>query len=94
MDGGFRVTAWRKKATIDVVKDVVKEPIELTERQALIYKTIKENVVKDVVITASTLSERFSVDERTIQRDLNELQKRGFIAREGGRKGGKWIIKL
>ncbi|MCF0187057.1 MAG: HTH domain-containing protein [Bacteroidaceae bacterium] len=89
VDGGVRVTVWRS----DDIKDVVKE---LSERQILIYDLIKEDVVKDVVkdvvITAATLAERFSVDERTIQRDLQELQKRGLIAREGGRKNGRWIV--
>ena len=50
--------------------------------------------VKDDIITASSLAERLSVYKRTIQRDLKELQKRGLIGREGGRKDGKWIIKL
>ena len=63
VDGGVKVTVWRKETTRDDVKDVTKE---LTERQALNYNMTKENVIKDVVITAATLSERFSVDERTI----------------------------
>ena len=63
VDGGVKVTVWRKETTRDDVKDVTKE---LTERQALNYNMTKENVIKDVVITAATLSERFSVDELTI----------------------------
>lgn len=108
VDGGIKVTVWRKETTDDDVKDDVKDVVkdvvkELTERQALIYDIIKANVMKDVmkatsdvvkddVITASSLAVQFSVDERTIQRDFQELQRRGLIGREGGRKDGKWII--
>ena len=63
VDGGVKVTVWRKETTRDDVKDVTKE---LTERKVLNYNMTKENVIKDVVITAATLSERFSVDELTI----------------------------
>ena len=93
VDGGVKVTVWRKETTSDVIKDDVKDDVkELTERQALIYNIIKDNDVKGDVITASALATRLSVYVRTIQRDLRELQKRGLICREGGRKGGKWII--
>ena len=73
----------------DVVKDVVKE---LSERQKIILDFITE----DPALTAKEMSERMSgktgVVPRTIQRDLAELQAKGIITREGGRKEGKWVI--
>ena len=43
-----------------------------------------------------TLPEMFlktNVTERTIKRDIANLQELGIISREGGRKDGSWIIK-
>ena len=47
-------------------------------------------------LSARAISERMSekagIVPRTIQRDLAELQTKGIIIREGGRKEGKWVI--
>ena len=40
------------------------------------------------------MSEKESTNERTIERDLAKLKKMGILAREGGRKEGKWVIKI
>ena len=69
----------------DVVKDVVKE---LSERQKIILDFISENPA----LTAKEMSEKAGIVPRTIQRDLAELQTKGIITREGGRKEGKWVI--
>lgn len=37
-------------------------------------------------------SEKTGIVPRTIQRDLAELQTKGIIVREGGRKEGYWRI--
>ena len=41
--------------------------------------TVHENVVEDVVETSATLSKKLSVTPRTIQRDLDTLQRLGVI---------------
>lgn len=78
-----------KNVVKDVVKDVVKE---LSERQRIILDFITE----DPALTAKEMSERMSektgIVPRTIQRDLADLQKKGIIVREGGRKDGRWVI--
>jgi len=75
-----------------VVKDVVKDVVnELTERQQDIYTLISADVVKDVATTAASLARRLSVSERTIQRDLEVLQQKHLLKREGGKKDGVWI---
>lgn len=39
------------------------------------------------------MSQKTNVTERTIKRDIANLQELGIISREGGRKDGSWIIK-
>ena len=69
---------------------------ELTDRQRDIVKLIKqqviENVVEDVVETSATLSKKLSVTPRTIQRDLDTLQRLGVIYRVGSDKDGHWEV--
>ena len=64
-------------------------PIELTERQTVILNIIKT----DVTITSRRLSQKIGVVERTIKRDLADLQKKGLLKRIGGRKVGHWEIE-
>ena len=75
--------------TKDVVKDVVKNVVkELTERQTVIIKLIQENPT----LSASEMSQKTGMTTRTIQRDLADLQKKGILVREGGRKDGRWVV--
>ena len=73
----------------DVVKDVVKE---LSERQKIILDFISENPALTAKEMSERMSEKAGIVPRTIQRDLAELQTKGIIIREGGRKEGKWVI--
>lgn len=38
------------------------------------------------------MSTKAGVNEKTIRRDLADLQDKGFIVRVGGRKDGHWQI--
>ena len=40
------------------------------------------------------LTQKVNVSEKTIKRELAILQGKGFLIREGGRKKGKWVIKI
>ncbi len=64
------------------------EQKELTERQ----KAIINELSKDVSATLPELSLKTSIKYATLRREMNFLQKEGFIARDGGRKEGRWII--
>ena len=75
-----------KNVTKDVTKDVTKE---ISERQMIILGLIREN--KNLTIPEMSL--KTNVTERTIKRDIANLQELGIISREGGRKDGSWIIK-
>lgn len=41
---------------------------------------------------AQKIAQKGSVSQRTIMYDLADLQAKGVIAREGGRKNGRWVI--
>lgn len=46
--------------------------------------TIKKMITKDKRVTVSTLSNLFGVTEETIRRDLEKLEKQGFLSRTYG----------
>ena len=100
--GGVRVTIQRTKfmqmmnvtsnVTSNVVSDVVSDVVslsvvKLTDRQ----KKIRELIQKDSFISAKQMAVVLSVDSRTVQRDIADLQKKGVLIREGNTSAGHWI---
>ena len=63
---------------------------KLSERQQKMLNLIKESPT----ITGKQMSETLSVSQRTIERDLSTLQKKGVLKREGKDNDGIWIIIL
>ena len=61
---------------------------KLTERQQKILDLIKESPT----ITGKQMSETLSVSQRTIERDLSALQKKGVLKHEGKDNDGVWVI--
>ena len=61
---------------------------KLIERQQKILNIIKESPT----ITGKQMSETLSVSQRTIERDLSALQKKGVLKREGKDNDGVWVI--
>ena len=47
-----------------------------------------------IMLISEKTSEKFTVTDRTIESDLAHLKKIGILVREGGRKDGRWVIKL
>lgn len=99
VDGGVRVTVWRRDVVSDVVSDVISDvtsmspvvsPVQLTGRQLEILKLIQSNEQ----ISAAEMSPVLSVAIRTIRRDLSEMQEKGVIAREGNTSAGRWVVLL
>ena len=75
----------------DVLKDVTKDVIkELAERQRLILSLIDA----DVTITVREMSQKLRVVERTVMRDISDLQEKGLLKRVGGRKDGRWVVTI
>ena len=85
------------KEQIALNKDDAKE---LTERQRVIIEMISTNPFLSAKTISEKISEKasekngekFTVSDRTIENDLAQLKKKGILAREGGRKKGKWVI--
>ena len=83
-----------------VNENVLENNIQLNERQKDIIRRMKEtgtmnvlgNVLENVLETSVSLAKHFGVNERTIRRDLQHLQKNGFIRRVGPDKGGHWEV--
>ncbi len=63
--------------------------MKLTERQLIILNLIKESPT----ITGRQMSETLSVSQRTIERDLSAMQKKGVLKHEGKDNDGVWKIK-
>ena len=61
---------------------------KLTERQQKILNLIK----KSPTITGKQMSETLSVSQRTVERDLSALQKKGILKHEGKDNDGVWVL--
>lgn len=61
---------------------------ELSTRQRKILAIVSEGD-----ITIELLAKKLKVSDRTIARDLAQLQEYDLIAREGSDKTGRWIVK-
>lgn len=61
---------------------------QLTERQRVLIALIQSNPQ----IAIPEMSRKTAVTERTIKRDLADLQAQGILRRVGGRKEGKWEV--
>ena len=83
-----------------VLEKTLKKEVQLTERQAKIINRMKEtgklntlgNVLENFLETSASLASYLGVNERTIRRDLQVLQKQGIIRRVGPVKGGHWEV--
>ena len=73
----------------DFVKDFIKEnQLQLSDRQLKTLVLIAE----DSTLTSQKISQKTGVTQRTIQMDLADMQAKGILTREGGRKNGRWVI--
>lgn len=75
--------------TKDCIKDCIKE---LSDRQVDMLCMIAEDCTITSQKIAQKIAQKGSVSQRTIMYDLADLQAKGIIAREGGRKNGRWVI--
>ena len=64
------------------------EKVSLTTRELAVIKLIEKNAN----VSIATLVTDLQVSKSTVERILNSLKKKKIIAREGGDKGGKWIL--
>ncbi len=57
-----------------------------------IQKVIIDEIQITPNITTSELAQKLDIRFRTLQRYISQLQAMGIVAREGGRKVGRWLI--
>lgn len=93
-DGYFVTVTFRRPKDTDIAtenctKDCTKE---LTDRQKDILLLIQENCIITSQEIAQKIAQKKDVSRRTIMYELSELQSLGILAREGGRKNGRWVI--
>lgn len=89
VDGGIRVTVWRKNVVSDVTSGVTSLSLaQLTDRQKRICDLIRINPH----LSANEMSLVLSVVPRTIKRDLAKLQEIGVITHEGNTSAGRWVL--
>ena len=82
-----------KDGTINDTKDCIKDCIkELSDRQVDMLYMIAEDCTITSQKIAQKIAQKGSVSQRTIMYDHADLQAKGIIAREGGRKNGRWVI--
>jgi len=79
-----------------VENDVEHVAEKLTDRQRLIIEIIRrsktESVVEHVVETAASLAKKVKVSPRTVQRELQYLQRINRLKRIGDDFGGEWEV--
>ena len=85
--GGVLVTLF--KAKVDGATADKTMTIKLDDVDREILKLMSDNPA----ISASSISKNIGLNSRTIQRHILALRDAGIIVREGGDRGGRWMIK-
>ena len=78
---------WRVQPSLGV-NVAVNIAEQLTERQFVVYTTIKSNVA----VNTKFLSEQLHLNRKTIQRDLLVLRDKNLIQWIGSAKTGHWEV--
>lgn len=88
-----------KKTTVNVIgqkDDTINVQLsninKLTERQIVIYNSIKESVQLNVQLNTTDLSNKLRIGFKTMQRELKVIENLGLIVRVGSKKTGHWDI--
>lgn len=83
---GFYFTFYRKNVTPNVTPDIVYS--DLNENEIIVLKAIKDNPK----ILRHELVKIVKKTERTVQRYLTSLIKKGYLTRIGSNQYGYWEI--
>lgn len=67
------------------MKDCMKE---ISERQSVILDLVRLSAT----VTIPEIARKTNVSERTVKTDISDLQAKGILAREEGRKDERWVI--
>ena len=72
----------------DGINDGIKDSFSITD----LHKSVYQTVCMKPSIKYTELADNIGVSESSITRTIRELKERGYIARQGARKSGEWII--
>lgn len=72
----------------DGINDGIKDSLSITD----LHKSVYQTVCMKPSIKYTELADNIGVSESSITRAIRELKERGYIARQGARKSGEWII--
>lgn len=72
----------------DGINGGIKDSFYITD----LHKSVYQTVCMKPFIKYTELADNIGVSESSITRAIRELKERGYIARQGARKSGEWII--
>lgn len=72
----------------DGINDGINDSLSITN----LHKSVYQTVCMKPSIKYTELADNIGVSESSITRAIRELKERGYIARQGARKSGEWII--
>ena len=84
----MKFTATKETNVPNVPNNVPNDVPNLRDRECVILRML----ANDERLTAATIAKELDVAEKTIKRDIAELQQLGVLVREGGTRG-RWIVK-
>lgn len=87
---GAKIRKKSQKLIVDVRRNIKSSRDKLNERQRKILKLFDKS---DKVTNEMILEVIPAVSERTIRRDLNDLEKRGYVRQIGKTKGSYYVAK-
>ena len=64
----------------------------LGERLGEIRESILEILKKDSTMSIPRLSEKLGKSDTAIEGHISWLKKNGFLSRDGGARGGRWVV--
>ena len=83
----------KKEKDNDFPKYFPKESMEeITDRQRIILSLVQSDCTLTSQKISQKISEKEPVTQRTIKKDIADLQSKGILSREGVRKNGRWVI--
>ena len=74
-----------------VMATVAEEDGDWTQTLRMAIEEVEERVIADNSITTKQIAAQLNITDRTVQRHVAVMQKKGVLKREGTNKG-KWVV--
>ncbi len=90
----FRVVIWRASDPEVIQNDPESDP-EVTRNDSEIIRNNLMALVQDnPFISRADLAKRLDISERQVRKHIDQLRFEGKLNREGGDRGGRWVIEF